>query len=69
MQQPEALSVRFSIVLPARNEEERIGETLALYYDFFAKHCEAAFEFLIVANACTDRTLSLIHISEPTRPY
>lgn len=60
MQQPEASSVRFSIVLPARNEEGRIGETLALYYAYFVKHCEAAFEFIIMANACTDRTVEVV---------
>ena len=60
MQQTEASRPRFSIILPARNEEQRIGKTLALYQASFAKGCEAPFEFIIVANACTDGTVEVV---------
>ncbi|NOZ60037.1 MAG: glycosyltransferase family 2 protein [Euryarchaeota archaeon] len=44
---------RFSLVIPAYNEEERIGEVLRAYL-------AAADEVIVVANGCTDATVEIV---------
>ena len=50
---------RVSIVIPAYNEEERIGKTLEEYCKFFRKKKEII-EILVVLNACKDDTLKIV---------
>lgn len=50
-----------TIVIPAHNEEKRIGRTLDRYGEFFKKK---NFEILIVLNACKDRTLDVVRKAE-----
>jgi glycosyltransferase involved in cell wall biosynthesis len=46
---------RFSIIIPAHNEQERIGATLASYVGEFADS-----EIIVVLNGCTDNTHAVV---------
>jgi glycosyltransferase involved in cell wall biosynthesis len=48
-----------TIIIPAWNEEKRIGRTLKEYYEFFDKK-HLNFEILVVLNGCVDNTLTII---------
>lgn len=50
---------KLSIVIPARNEEKRIVNTLRVYGDYFRKK-GVNFEILVVLNNCTDNTLGVV---------
>lgn len=45
-----------SIIVPAYNEEKRIGEMLATYWDYFKSQ---DVEFVIVVNGSTDNTIGI----------
>jgi len=60
---------RYTLVLPARNEEERISETLITYFDYFDKHCDDSYEVIVVANACSDRTLEVTREFTKSHPH
>ena len=48
-----------SIIIPAYNEEKRIGNTLKDYYDYFyVKKVE--FEIIVETDGCTDRTVDVV---------
>ena len=49
---------KISIVVPAYNEEKRIGETLEKYCDFLRNKND--FEIVVVLNACKDDTLKIV---------
>jgi len=54
---------KVSIVIPAHNEERRIGRTLHHYYRYFeelAQEHERDFELVVVLNGCTDNTLGVV---------
>ncbi|MEI6514689.1 MAG: glycosyltransferase [bacterium] len=48
--------MRLSIVIPAHNEERRIGPMLEDYLPYFSSRYGADVEFLVVINGSTDRT-------------
>ncbi len=51
------------IVIPAFNEEKRIGETLKKYFRFYKDLKENGildFEIIVVLNACTDNTRGVV---------
>jgi len=55
--------MKVSIVIPAHNEEERIGKTLSTYCTFFenvAKKQNIQTTFIVVLNGCTDNTLHIV---------
>ncbi len=55
--------MRVSIIIPAHNEEKRIGRTLEEYGKFFKnlkKRKKLNFEIIIVLNACKDNTLKVV---------
>lgn len=54
-----------SIVVPAYNEEKRIGATLKAYIEFFGKK---DVEFIIVLNNCTDRTIDVVQPFKEQNP-
>jgi glycosyltransferase involved in cell wall biosynthesis len=67
-----------SIVIPAFNEEKRIGRMLDAYLPYFAEHYGDAVEFLVVINGSTDETERVVleregrypqlrHLVEPAR--
>ena len=54
---------RIAIVMPAHNEEERIGPTLKEYLDFFLKIKKNKvydFEIIVVINNCKDNTRKVV---------
>jgi glycosyltransferase involved in cell wall biosynthesis len=48
-----------SIIIPARNEEKRIENTLIKYLAYFEKEYDKNFEIIVVADNCTDRTVEI----------
>ena len=48
--------MKLSIVVPAYNEEERIGRMLAAYLPYFAARYGRDFELIVSVNGSTDRT-------------
>lgn len=51
--------MKVSIIMPAYNEEKRIGRTLEKYSEFF-KNKDTEIDFLVVINATTDRTEEVV---------
>ena len=60
--------MRLSIVIPAHNEEKRIGPMLDAYLPFFATRYGTDMEFLIVINGTTDRTEDVVSRFEQRYP-
>ena len=56
--------MKVSIIIPAYNEEKRIGKTLKAYSEFFRKKQKEnkikSFEIIVVLNACRDNTLGVV---------
>lgn len=54
--------MKISIIIPAHNEEDRIGKTLESYCHFFnEKQADGlSYELVIVLNGCSDNTLPLV---------
>ncbi len=48
--------MNLSIVLPAYNEEKRIGKTLDAYLTYFTKKYHSSYELIVVMNGCKDNT-------------
>ena len=48
------------ILIPAYNEERRIGPTLERFARFFRDHFGAPFQILVVLNGCRDNTLGVV---------
>jgi glycosyltransferase involved in cell wall biosynthesis len=51
--------VKFSIVIPAHNEEERLSPVLEAYSRFFTDKLGAEAEIILVANGCSDATATV----------
>src|SRR3989344_9034922 len=51
--------MKLSIVIPAYNEEKRIGQTLKDYTSFFNK-IKISYEIFVVLNGCRDNTLGVV---------
>ena len=53
---------RIAIIIPAYNEEKRIGATLQAYLTYFSKlnYPDLAVEFMIVLNGCIDNTERIV---------
>jgi glycosyltransferase involved in cell wall biosynthesis len=48
------------LLIPAYNEERRIGPVLRSYAEFFPKHYEGKFQMVVVLNGCRDNTLGVV---------
>lgn len=46
-----------SILIPAHNEADRIGQTLDEYIQYFSSQYPDGFELIVICNHCTDNTL------------
>lgn len=55
----ESEKILLSVVIPAYNEEERIGKTLESVDDYLKKQ-SYNYEIIIVANNCTDNTAKVV---------
>lgn len=63
--------MKFSIVMPAYNEEKRIGRTLEDYSSFFEKirkRDKFEYEILVVINNTKDNTAGVVEIYQKTNP-
>jgi len=57
------IAMKIGIVIPAYNEEKRIGSTLRTYCEFFsarARQDNFSYEFIVVLNGCKDNTLEVV---------
>lgn len=55
--------MKIAIIIPAYNEEKRIGNTLRAYSEYFEKKAQAdgfGYEFIVVLNGCKDNTLQVV---------
>ena len=48
------------LLVPAYNEEERIGPVLRRYAEYFRKSYTGRFEIVVVLNGCRDQTLAVV---------
>lgn len=55
--------MKISIVIPAHNEERRLGKTIEAYCQFFDEKKQLgmiqSYELIIVLNGCSDRTIDI----------
>lgn len=58
--------IQLSIVVPAHNEENRLGPMLERYADFFfSRHSEITTELIVMVNGSRDRTAEIaLHFAE-----
>src|SRR3989338_8373541 len=52
--------MKLSIVIPAYNEEKRIGKTLDQYLTYFTKNYKKDYELIVVLNGCRDNTRGVV---------
>ena len=52
--------MKLSIVVPAYNEEARIGKMLAAYLPYFAERYGADFEVIVSVNGSHDGTADVV---------
>jgi len=52
--------MKYSIIIPAYNEERRIGRTLDDYCSFFSTFPRKDVEIIVVLNGCKDNTLGVV---------
>lgn len=50
----------FTLIIPAYNEEERIEKVVDTYGPYFEKQFQDKFEFLIIVNNSSDRTVEVV---------
>jgi glycosyltransferase involved in cell wall biosynthesis len=48
------------LLIPAYNEERRIGPVLRGYAEFVPRHYEGKFQLVVVLNGCRDNTLAVV---------
>ncbi|NCA82232.1 MAG: glycosyltransferase family 2 protein [Opitutae bacterium] len=60
--------MKLSIVVPAYNEEGRIGKMLEAYLPYFAARHGSDFELIVSVNGSTDRTEDIVRGLEPRFP-
>ena len=60
--------MKLSIVVPAYNEEDRIGKMLAAYLPYFAERYGDGFEIIVSINHSRDRTEEIVRDLEKAHP-
>jgi glycosyltransferase involved in cell wall biosynthesis len=58
-----------SLIIPAYNEEHRLQGTLDIYERAFGAAYGEAYEILVVANGCSDRTLHVARSAQQRNPH
>jgi len=61
--------MKLSIVIPAHNEEKRIGRMLDAYLAYFPEKYGEDVEFIVVVNASTDDTAGFIEVYQEKWPH
>ncbi len=61
MQPVETADPSLLILIPAYNEEGRIGPVLSSYAAYFDRHLQARFSIVVVLNGCVDNTLGVVN--------
>ena len=56
------------LLIPAYNEEKRIGPVLRQYAEDFRKNYRARWEIVVVLNGCRDNTLAVVEAAEAEFP-
>jgi len=56
------------LLIPAYNEEDRLGPTLVSYMEYFKKNYEGDFTLLVVLNGCRDNTLDVVQETKKRYP-
>ena len=56
------------LLIPAYNEEERIGPVLRRYAEFFRGNYSGHFEIVVVLNGCRDNTLAIVEAAASEFP-
>jgi len=52
--------MKLSLIIPAKNEEDRIGTTLEDYGKYLSERLGDDFEILVVLNGCSDNSLGIV---------
>jgi glycosyltransferase involved in cell wall biosynthesis len=53
-------SLSLLLLIPAYNEERRIGPVLREYAEFFRKNYDGKFQLVVILNGCRDNTLGVV---------
>lgn len=61
-------SPKLTIIIPAYNEERRIGQTIQTYANYFNKKYVKDYEILVILNGCRDKTEEVIISAQKTIP-
>ncbi len=61
--------LQFSIVIPAYNEESRIGPTLDGYINYFSDNKFGSHEIIVVLNGCVDGTRNVVLNTANENPH
>lgn len=56
------------LLIPAYNEEHRIGPVLEEYVGYFGRHYEGRFRLVVILNGCRDNTLGVVRAAEERHP-
>ena len=56
------------LLIPAYNEEERIGPVLRRYAEYFREHYNGNFEIVVVLNGCRDGTMGVVEAATVEYP-
>jgi glycosyltransferase involved in cell wall biosynthesis len=56
------------LLIPAYNEENRIGPVLEDYAQYFGRHYAGKFRMVVVLNGCRDNTLGVVQKAEIRHP-
>ncbi len=54
------MAMKLSIIVPAFNEEKRIGTALKHYTEFFSNKYGKNFEIIVMMDGCTDKTPEIV---------
>ena len=65
---PSPLPMRLSIVIPAYNEEARIGRMLDAYLPYFEAKYPSDHELIVSVNGTTDRTEDVVRSRMASHP-
>jgi glycosyltransferase involved in cell wall biosynthesis len=57
---PDPIEPRLLLLIPAYNEEARIGPVLRDYVAYFSTHYHGPFRLVVVLNGCRDHTLDVV---------